>query len=54
MTDEVTIKIKAGRGGDGVVSFLREKFRPNDISKIHLVHIHPFMVRLNLPFQKGK
>ncbi len=29
MTDEVTIKIKAGRGGDGVVSFLREKFRPN-------------------------
>ncbi|MCX6812630.1 MAG: GTPase ObgE [Candidatus Berkelbacteria bacterium] len=29
MTDEVTIKIKAGRGGDGAVSFLREKFRPN-------------------------
>ncbi|MCX6810803.1 MAG: GTPase ObgE [Candidatus Berkelbacteria bacterium] len=29
MTDEVTIRIKAGRGGDGSVSFLREKFRPN-------------------------
>ncbi|TSC94301.1 MAG: GTP-binding protein [Candidatus Berkelbacteria bacterium Athens1014_28] len=28
MTDEVTIKIKAGRGGDGAVSFLRQKFRP--------------------------
>ena len=29
MTDEVTIRIKAGKGGDGAVSFLREKFRPN-------------------------
>jgi GTPase len=28
MTDEVTIKIKAGDGGDGAVSFLRQKFRP--------------------------
>lgn len=28
MTDEVTIKIKAGKGGDGAVSFLRQKFRP--------------------------
>jgi len=28
MTDEVTIKIKAGKGGDGAVSFLREKYRP--------------------------
>jgi GTP-binding protein len=29
MTDEVTIKIKAGKGGDGAVSFLRQKYRPN-------------------------
>src|ERR1035437_869795 len=29
MTDEATIRIKAGRGGDGAVSFLREKYRPN-------------------------
>lgn len=28
MTDEVTIKIKAGKGGDGAVSFLRQKYRP--------------------------
>ncbi|MDD3086677.1 MAG: hypothetical protein PHH45_01895, partial [Patescibacteria group bacterium] len=28
MTDEVTIKIKAGDGGDGAVSFLRQKYRP--------------------------
>lgn len=28
MTDEVTIRIKAGKGGDGAVSFLREKYRP--------------------------
>jgi GTP-binding protein len=28
MTDEVTIKIKAGNGGDGAVSFLRQKYRP--------------------------
>lgn len=28
MTDEVTIKVKAGDGGDGAVSFIREKFRP--------------------------
>lgn len=26
--DEVTIHVKAGRGGDGVAAFLREKFRP--------------------------
>lgn len=28
LTDEVTIKVKAGDGGDGAVSFIREKFRP--------------------------
>jgi len=27
-TDEVTIKVKAGNGGDGAVSFIREKYRP--------------------------
>jgi GTP-binding protein len=29
MIDTVTIKIKSGKGGDGRVSFLREKFKPN-------------------------
>jgi GTP-binding protein len=29
MIDTVTIKIKSGKGGDGRVSFLREKYRPN-------------------------
>ena len=28
MTDEVIIRIKAGDGGDGSVSFIREKYRP--------------------------
>ena len=28
MTDEVTIILKAGKGGDGAVSFRREKYRP--------------------------
>lgn len=28
LTDEVTIKVKAGKGGDGAVSFIHEKFRP--------------------------
>ncbi|OIN89113.1 GTPase ObgE [Candidatus Berkelbacteria bacterium CG_4_9_14_0_2_um_filter_42_30] len=28
LTDEVTIKVKAGDGGDGAVSFIREKNRP--------------------------
>lgn len=28
MTDEVTIKIKAGNGGDGAVCFLRQKYMP--------------------------
>lgn len=28
LTDEATIKIKAGDGGNGIVSFLREKYRP--------------------------
>jgi len=27
LTDEVTIRVKAGRGGDGIVSFIREKHR---------------------------
>jgi GTPase len=26
--DEVSIHIRSGKGGDGSVSFLREKFRP--------------------------
>ena len=29
MIDTVNIKIKSGKGGDGRVSFLREKFKPN-------------------------
>jgi GTP-binding protein len=29
MIDTVTIKIKSGKGGDGKVSFLREKYKPN-------------------------
>ncbi len=28
MTDEVIIRVKAGKGGDGAVSFLRQKYRP--------------------------
>lgn len=28
LTDEATIKVKAGDGGNGIVSFLREKYRP--------------------------
>jgi len=28
LTDEVIIKIKAGKGGDGAVSFRREKYQP--------------------------
>ncbi|KAI4453649.1 developmentally regulated gtp-binding protein-related [Holotrichia oblita] len=27
--DKVKIKVKAGKGGDGAISFLREKYRPN-------------------------
>jgi GTP-binding protein len=29
MTDDVTIKVKAGDGGNGAVAFTREKYRPN-------------------------
>ena len=28
MIDTVRLNIKAGNGGDGCISFLREKFRP--------------------------
>lgn len=28
LTDEVTLQIKAGKGGDGVVRWIREKFKP--------------------------
>jgi GTP-binding protein len=28
LRDEVEITVRSGNGGDGMVSFLREKFRP--------------------------
>ena len=34
--DYAKIWVKAGKGGDGMVAFLREKYRPDAVSYTHL------------------